>query len=572
MARTPARDRPHVLRLLLACSLLIFIQAEDPQDCREQEFRDKSGTCVACVQCDAGQELSKVGAESPDRSRRPVIPVDRLFSLCALLLGRAERHSEKWEVWTGSRELLAAAVVSAGKALFPRAPCLSVICLVRVNCWLLAQPSGNRRPSLSFPPRSRSPLSLTLLSSRLRLMQSEHRPGRGECPPAQCALNTLRFILSDDPSRCSRSWRRAECGFGYGEDAQCVPCRPNRFKEDRGLQKCKPCLDCALVNRFLKANCSTTSNAMCGDCLPGFYRKTKLSGFQDMECTPCGDPPPPYEPHSIECDFPVVAELAASRVRIWQDLCGAEEPGLALLREIWEAVWIETGRLLQFSSSRVNLVRISSPASSPRDTALAAVICSALAAVLLALLTLCAIYCKKQLLQKKPSWTSRAQEAPCNGAELSCFERQQGPEFSLRSCCHCHQDTAQARGPVHLIPSLCCEETCSLGCSSDSCPFHSQNTLDVGNVDSVEEHVPASPRARSCSPTGGRADAWPLRRGSAASDSLNLSRASLQDAERNEETLEAGFALGGAPPAGWRCGEPLDSPAGEGGPVPEQGV
>lgn len=28
-----------------------------------------------------------------------------------------------------------------------------------------------------------------------------------------------------------------------------------------------------------------------------FYRKTKLSGFQDMECIPCGDPPPPYEPH-----------------------------------------------------------------------------------------------------------------------------------------------------------------------------------------------------------------------------------------------------------------------------------
>lgn len=27
-----------------------------------------------------------------------------------------------------------------------------------------------------------------------------------------------------------------------------------------------------------------------------FYRKTKLSGFQDMECIPCGDPPPPYEP------------------------------------------------------------------------------------------------------------------------------------------------------------------------------------------------------------------------------------------------------------------------------------
>ncbi|KAB0373029.1 hypothetical protein FD755_015782, partial [Muntiacus reevesi] len=88
-----------------------------------------------------------------------------------------------------------------------------------------------------------------------------------------------------------------ECGFGYGEDAQCVKCRPHRFKEDWGSQKCKPCLDCALLSRFQKANCSATGDAVCGDCLPGFYRKTKLVGFQDMECVPCGDPPPPYEPH-----------------------------------------------------------------------------------------------------------------------------------------------------------------------------------------------------------------------------------------------------------------------------------
>lgn len=32
-----------------------------------------------------------------------------------------------------------------------------------------------------------------------------------------------------------------------------------------------------------------------------FYRKTKLVGFQDMECVPCGDPPPPYEPHCESC-------------------------------------------------------------------------------------------------------------------------------------------------------------------------------------------------------------------------------------------------------------------------------
>lgn len=39
--------------------------------------------------------------------------------------------------------------------------------------------------------------------------------------------------------------------------------------------------------------------------------------------------------------------------------------------------------------------------------ALAAVICSALATVLLALLVLCVIYCKRQLLEKKPSGESQ---------------------------------------------------------------------------------------------------------------------------------------------------------------------
>lgn len=45
--------------------------------------------------------------------------------------------------------------------------------------------------------------------------------------------------------------------------------------------------------------------------------------------------------------------------------------------------------------------------TSPRDMALAAVICSALATVLLALLVLCVIYCKRQLLEKKPSGESQ---------------------------------------------------------------------------------------------------------------------------------------------------------------------
>ncbi|XP_053871417.1 tumor necrosis factor receptor superfamily member 19 isoform X2 [Malaclemys terrapin pileata] len=220
-----------------------------------------------------------------------------------------------------------------------------------------------------------------------------------------------------------------ECGFGYGEDAQCMTCRLNRFKEDWGFQKCKPCLDCAVVNRFQKSNCSATSNAVCGDCLPGFYRKTKLGGFQDMECVPCGDPPPPYEPH---CTI------------------------------------------------KVNLVKIPSTASSPRDTALAAVICSALATVLLALLILCVIYCKRQFMEKK------------------------------QSC------------PVHLIPSLCCDETCSMEHSSHSCTFHSHTTLYERTLNSVGEMIPAFLGSLSHSACGDLSDAWPLMQNPACCDSISF--------------------------------------------------
>ncbi|KAM6946354.1 tumor necrosis factor receptor superfamily member 19-like [Aplochiton taeniatus] len=222
-----------------------------------------------------------------------------------------------------------------------------------------------------------------------------------------------------------------ECGFGYGEDARCVPCRSSRFKEDKSLQKCKPCLDCGIVNRFQKGNCTTTSNAVCGDCLPGFYRKTKLSGFQDMECIPCGDPPPPYEPHC---------------------------------------------------SGRVNLVPIPSVVTSPRDMALAAVICSALATVLLALLVLCVIYCKRQLLEKKPAASLRSQDGAYSRAEVSYLDQQRLQEIPQRLC-HCHLCPGHISGPVPLIPSQCCEENFS--------PFHSQLSLDDRCMNPGEESVSA---------------------------------------------------------------------------------
>nr|XP_014976231.1 tumor necrosis factor receptor superfamily member 19 isoform X3 [Macaca mulatta] len=245
--------------------------------------------------------------------------------------------------------------------------------------------------------------------------QQEFRDRSGNCVPC---------------SQCGPGMELSkECGFGYGEDAQCVTCRLHRFKEDWGFQKCKPCLDCALVNRFQKANCSATSDAICGDCLPGFYRKTKLVGFQDMECVPCGDPPPPYEPHC---------------------------------------------------ASKVNLVKIASTASSPRDTALAAIICSALATVLLALLILCVIYCKRQFMEKKPSW------------------------------------------PVHLLPSSCCDKACSPDRATVGCGVHSAASLQARNAGPAGEMVPTffGPLTRSI--CGEFSDAWPLMQNPMGGDNISF--------------------------------------------------
>ncbi|XP_014976231.2 tumor necrosis factor receptor superfamily member 19 isoform X3 [Macaca mulatta] len=245
--------------------------------------------------------------------------------------------------------------------------------------------------------------------------QQEFRDRSGNCVPC---------------SQCGPGMELSkECGFGYGEDAQCVTCRLHRFKEDWGFQKCKPCLDCALLNRFQKANCSATSDAICGDCLPGFYRKTKLVGFQDMECVPCGDPPPPYEPHC---------------------------------------------------ASKVNLVKIASTASSPRDTALAAIICSALATVLLALLILCVIYCKRQFMEKKPSW------------------------------------------PVHLLPSSCCDKACSPDRATVGCGVHSAASLQARNAGPAGEMVPTffGPLTRSI--CGEFSDAWPLMQNPMGGDNISF--------------------------------------------------
>ncbi|XP_073497011.1 tumor necrosis factor receptor superfamily member 27 isoform X2 [Phyllobates terribilis] len=102
-------------------------------------------------------------------------------------------------------------------------------------------------------------------------MEGEFENDQGKCVPCkQCGAG---YELSED--------------CGSGRESQCLPCRPGRYKEERGHHHCLRCLNCAVINRSLKANCSLLSNAICGDCLPGFYSKTRIGGFRELECFPC---------------------------------------------------------------------------------------------------------------------------------------------------------------------------------------------------------------------------------------------------------------------------------------------
>ncbi|NXC17636.1 TNR27 factor, partial [Corythaeola cristata] len=169
--------------------------------------------------------------------------------------------------------------------------------------------------------------------------ESEYLDEHGKCTPCRNCMPGQE--LSKD------------CGDGGGGDAQCVPCPPRKFKDSWGHHGCKLCLSCTLINRLQKSNCTATANAVCGECLPGFYRKARISGRLDWECIPCTKQTPSSEP---QC------------------------------------------------RSRTNLVKVAVPTVPPQDTALLALTSSALVIIVLVLLALSIIYCKR-------FWKSQCQRA-----------------------------------------------------------------------------------------------------------------------------------------------------------------
>ncbi|XP_015668191.1 tumor necrosis factor receptor superfamily member 27 [Protobothrops mucrosquamatus] len=119
------------------------------------------------------------------------------------------------------------------------------------------------------------------MANPVECRESEYLDNHGKCSP--CKECGPGFELSK------------ECGYGEGREAGCSPCQPRRFKDSWGVHGCKSCLSCALINRAQKSNCSATSDATCGGCFPGFYSKTQIGGFQDLECVPCTKQTPSSE-------------------------------------------------------------------------------------------------------------------------------------------------------------------------------------------------------------------------------------------------------------------------------------
>ncbi|XP_027761075.1 tumor necrosis factor receptor superfamily member 27 [Empidonax traillii] len=198
-----------------------------------------------------------------------------------------------------------------------------------------------------------------------------------------------------------------DCGDGSGGDAQCVACPPRKFKDRWGHHGCKPCLSCALINRLQKSNCTATADAVCGECLPGFYRKARISGQLEWECIPCTKQTPSSEP---QC------------------------------------------------RSRTNLVKIAIPTVPPQDTALLALTSSALIIIVLVLLALSIIYCKRfwksqcqRVFLRTQNFSGQRAMFPTAAApgRFLCEEQMSGPCcLGVKNLSPCYR---QAEGPVETV-------------------------------------------------------------------------------------------------------------------------
>ncbi|XP_005990883.1 tumor necrosis factor receptor superfamily member 27 [Latimeria chalumnae] len=204
--------------------------------------------------------------------------------------------------------------------------------------------------------------------------ENEYRDDRGKCAPCrECGPGQE---LSKD------------CGYGDGGDDHCMNCRPRRYKESWGSHRCKPCLSCALLNRVQTSKCTGTSNSGCGECLQGFYSKTRIGGMRDLECIPCTKQTPSTEP---QCKT--------------QALGGSEKKPSG-----------------------------SGGSSSLHSMSLAVVICSALIIVWLALSVFLLFYCDRTYKDRSRLAGLRSQHAEGDQGGASATESSSSAEGTFRFC------------------------------------------------------------------------------------------------------------------------------------------
>ncbi|GLD70357.1 tumor necrosis factor receptor superfamily member 27-like protein [Lates japonicus] len=78
-----------------------------------------------------------------------------------------------------------------------------------------------------------------------------------------------------------------DCGFGDGGEGVCMLCEGGKFSPDTSVAPCRRCTQCNLLNRLEKTACSPTSDALCGQCLPGYYELRSMTGEAELPCVPC---------------------------------------------------------------------------------------------------------------------------------------------------------------------------------------------------------------------------------------------------------------------------------------------
>ncbi|XP_054453101.1 tumor necrosis factor receptor superfamily member EDAR-like [Anoplopoma fimbria] len=78
-----------------------------------------------------------------------------------------------------------------------------------------------------------------------------------------------------------------DCGFGDGGEGVCILCGEGKFSADTGVAPCMRCVQCNLLNRLKETPCSPTRDALCGQCLPGYYELRSMTGEVELPCVPC---------------------------------------------------------------------------------------------------------------------------------------------------------------------------------------------------------------------------------------------------------------------------------------------